>query len=68
MKTLNCIKTGLMAAFRAQDVDPGMFVEEPHWRNLGKRLSLSGNSTNCGHGVRAARSHGELCALHKAVH
>jgi hypothetical protein len=56
MKTPNCIETGLMAAFHAQHVDPGMFVEEVHRRNLGKRLSLSGNSTNCGQGVRAVRS------------
>jgi hypothetical protein len=57
MKTLNCIKTGLMAAFHAQDVYPGMSVDELHRRNLGKSVSLSGNSTNCGHEVRAARSH-----------
>jgi hypothetical protein len=34
MKTPNCIKTGLMAAFHAQDLDPGMSVEELHRRNL----------------------------------
>jgi hypothetical protein len=68
MKTANCIKTGLMAAFHAQGVDPGMFVEEPLGETFRKRLSLSGNSTNCGHGVRAARSQLKLCALHKPVH
>jgi hypothetical protein len=68
MKTPNCIKTGLMAAFHAQDVDPGMPIDELHRRNLGKRLSLSRNSTNCEHGVRAARSQLELCALHKPAH
>ena len=57
-----------MAAFDAQDVYPEMSVEELHRRNLGKRLSLSGNSTNCGHGVRAARSQLKLCALHKPVY
>jgi hypothetical protein len=34
MKTPNCIKTGLMAAFRSQDAYPGMSVEERHRRNL----------------------------------
>jgi hypothetical protein len=34
MKTPNWIKTGLMAAFHARDVDPGMSVEERRRRNL----------------------------------
>jgi hypothetical protein len=64
MKTPNCIKTGLMAAFHAQDVDLKNWLGE----TFRKRVSLSGNSTNCGHGVRAARSQLELCALHKPAH
>jgi hypothetical protein len=41
MKTLNCIKTGLTAAFRAQGVYPGIRLMD----------RIAGNSTNCGHEV-----------------
>jgi hypothetical protein len=68
MKTPNWIRTGLMAAFHAEDGDRGRFVEELHRKTFRKRLSLSRNSTNCGHGVRTARSQLKLCALRKPAH
>jgi hypothetical protein len=52
MKMPNCVKTGLTTAFRAQGVDSGRSVEGLRRRNLGKSVSLSGNSTNCGQQAR----------------
>jgi hypothetical protein len=52
MKTPNCVKTGLTPAFRVQGVDRGSPWKDLRRRNLGKSVSLSGNSTNCGQQAR----------------